>query len=107
MAITELKNQQSSMNIHPGELLRDEIESRGVSQRELAESMGVSCSLLSEIVNAKRAINTEYALLLEAALGTPAYIWIRLQEEYDLREKRSNPTFLQRLAAVRRVAAVL
>lgn len=105
--MTTTRTYQSSYNIHPGEILRDEIESRGVSQKELASSMGVSYSTLNEILNAKRAINTEYALLLEAALGTPAYIWTRLQDEYSLREKRSSPSFLQRLASVKRVAVML
>lgn len=98
---------QSSINIHPGEILRDEIESRGISQKTLASAMGVSYSVLNEVLNGKRPITTEYALLLEACLDTPAHIWLRLQEEYNLREKKSSPAFILRLDAVRKVAALL
>lgn len=52
---------------HPGEILKEEIEYRGVSQRKLAAQMGVSYSVLNEVLNAKRPVTAEYALLFEAA----------------------------------------
>ena len=39
---------------HPGEVLKDEIEYRGITQRKLAESMGLAYSVVNEILNAKR-----------------------------------------------------
>ena len=39
--------------IHPGEILKDEIEYRGISQRKLARQMGISPTLLNEIVNGR------------------------------------------------------
>ncbi len=59
---------------HPGELLKEEIESRNLSQKQLAADMGVSYSVLNDIVNGKRAVNTKFALLCEAAIGIPAHI---------------------------------
>ena len=59
---------------HPGELLRDEIEYRHISQKQLAADMGVSYTVLNDIVNCKRPVNTKFALLCEAALGIPAHI---------------------------------
>ena len=53
---------------HPGELLRDEIECRHISQKQLAADMGVSYTVLNDIVNCKRPVNTKFALLCEAAL---------------------------------------
>ena len=53
---------------HPGEVLKDEIEFRGISQKKLAKEMGVSYTVLNEILNARRLLNTEYAMLIEAAL---------------------------------------
>ena len=38
---------------HPGEILKDEIEYRGISQKKLAKEMGVSYTVLNEILNAK------------------------------------------------------
>ena len=57
-----------SMLIHPGEMLKDEIEARGITQKDLAGRMGVSYTVFNEILNGKRPITTEYALLLEVCL---------------------------------------
>lgn len=104
--MSEYANLYSSMTIHPGEMLRDEIVSRGITQKELASAMGVSYTVLNEVLNGHRPVTTEYALLLEAVLDTPAYIWLRLQEEYNLRTMRENPSFISRLSAIRRIAAL-
>ena len=98
-------NLTPSEPIHPGEMIKDEIEYRGISQRKLAVQMGISPTLLNEILNGKRAISTEYALLFEAALGIDAEIWLRLQADYDMQVAKSNKSFLERLAQVRKLAA--
>lgn len=100
-------NLTSSELIHPGEMIKDEIEYRGLSQRRLAAQMGISPTLLNEILNGKRSVSTEYALLFEAALGIDAEIWIRLQADYDMQKAKSNKSFLERLANVRKLAAAL
>lgn len=76
-------NLNPSAAIHPGEMIKDEIEYRGISQKALAKEIGISASILNEVLNGKRAINTEYALLLEAALGIEADLWLRLQADYN------------------------
>ena len=58
---------QPSTPIHPGEILKDELEARGLSQRKFAQTIGVSYSVFNEVVNGKRPITTEYALKIEAA----------------------------------------
>ena len=93
--------------IHPGEMIKDEIEYRGLSQRKLAEQMGISPTLLNEILNGKRSVSTEYALLFEAALGIDAEIWLRQQGRYDMQKAKSNKSFLERLANIRKLAATL
>lgn len=92
---------------HPGELLKDEIECRGVSQKQLAADMGVSYTVLNDIVNGKRPVNTEFALLCEKAMGIPAYMLLRLQTDYDMIMTKRDKSFLERLANVRKIAAVL
>jgi len=42
---------------HPGEILKDEIEYRGISQRKLAEQMSMSYSVINEILNAHRPLS--------------------------------------------------
>ena len=70
--------------IHPGGLLAEEIEARGMTQRELAMRMGRPPQLVSEIVRGRRGISAETALQLEAALGTAAHIWVGLDADYRL-----------------------
>lgn len=92
---------------HPGELLRDEIEYRGISQKRLANEMGVSYVVLNDIVNGKRPLSPQYALLIEAALGIPAHILIGLQSDYDMTMTKRNPSFVDKLKRVRKIAAAL
>lgn len=54
---------------HPGEILREELESRGITQTKLANEIGVKVSLLNELINGKRDFTIEYAMMIEAALG--------------------------------------
>lgn len=100
-------NLNPSRPIHPGEMIRDEIEYRGISQKALANEIGISASILNEVLNGKRAVNTEYALLLEAALGIEADLWLRIQADYNKQMAKSDPSFMERLARIRRVAAFL
>ena len=100
-------NLTPSEPIHPGELLKDEIECRGISQKKLAESTGISYTVLNEVLNCKRSVTTEYALLFEAALGIEAGMWIRIQADYNMQMAKQNKSFAERLANVRKVAAVL
>ncbi len=99
-------NMTSSMLIHPGEMIKDEIIARGITQKELAQQMGVSYTVFNEILNGKRPVTTEYALLLEAALGTNASIWIGLQADYNLQKAKQDKTFLKRLEKIRKIADV-
>ena len=92
---------------HPGDILKEEIEYRGISQRKIAAQMGISSSLLNEILNGKRAVSTEYALLFEAALGIDAEPLLRLQARYDMQIAKSDKSFAERLANIRKIAAVL
>lgn len=100
-------NLTPSQPIHPGEMIKDEIEYRGISQKELAAEIGIPASVLNAVLNGKRAVTTEYALLFEAALGIDAAIWIKMQSAYNLHTAKSNPTFMERLSRVHRIAAVL
>ena len=65
--------------------------------------MGVSYTVLNDIVNCKRPVNTRFALLCEKAMGIPAYMLLRLQSDYDMITAKRDKTFAQRLAGVRRI----
>ena len=91
--------------IHPGEVLKDEIEYRGISQGKLAVQMGISYKMLNHILNEHRPITTQTALLFEAALGIPADSLIRLQTDYNLQIVNKDKSFSNRLAEIRKMAA--
>ena len=93
--------------IHPGEMIKDEIEFRGISQKALAAEIGLPASVLNEVLNGKRAVTTEYALLLEAALGIEADLWLKLQSDYNKQIAKSDSLFVARLERIRQVAAFL
>lgn len=92
---------------HPGSILKDEIESRGISQRQLAKDMGLAYSVVNEILNERRPITEKTALLFEAALGVNAEPLLKMQLRYNIQIARKDSSFLEKLSKVRRVAAVL
>jgi addiction module HigA family antidote len=92
---------------HPGELLKDELEYRCISQKSLAKQLGLHYTAFNEVLNGKRPVSTDLALLLEAALGVPAYMLVGMQSDYNLQVAKKDKTLAQRLAQIRKVAAVL
>ena len=91
---------------HPGEVIKDELEFRGISQRRLATEIGVPASQLNEVLNAKRPLSTEMALLIEKALGLDAAPLLTLQMKYNLLSVKRDKSFLERLKEIPRIAAV-
>ena len=92
---------------HPGEVLKDEIEYRGITQRKLAESMGLAYSVVNEILNAKRPLTAKTALMFEAALDVPADSLMYLQSMYNMQTARSDKSLIDILKSIRKMAAML
>ena len=92
---------------HPGEVLKDELEARGISQRRFAESTGMGYTVLNEILNGHRPLTTSSALMLEAALGVPAEALMRLQLKYNIQQARTDKTLTARLKQIARAATML
>lgn len=93
----------SDLAIHPGELLEEEIEFRGMPQRELANRMGRPPQTINEIIKGKKRITPDTAVELENALGIPAHIWTGAQSTYDftlarLKERENWNNQVDRLA---------
>lgn len=93
--------------IHPGEILKEEIECRGITQSALAAQMGMSYKALNEILNCRRPLTTTTALLFEAALGVSSDMLMRIQLDYNMRTARENKTLSQRLENIRKAVALL
>ncbi len=69
---------------HPGEMIKDELKERHLTQKQLAEQMGIKASVLSETINGKRSVSLSVAVALEKTLDIPAEIWMNMQTQYDL-----------------------
>jgi addiction module HigA family antidote len=72
---------------HPGEiLLKEFLEPMGITQVELAKSIGVPVQRVNTLINGKRGITATTALLLARRLQTSAEFWMNLQAAWDLYE---------------------
>lgn len=71
--------------IPTGEYLLEEIEARGISQKELARRMGRPVNAINEIINGKKTITAETALQIEDVMPEiPARFWLNLETDYRL-----------------------
>ncbi len=70
--------------MHPGELLRDELEAREIKHIDLAKRLGIAKNVMSEIINGKRNITPELVVRLEDALGIKAEFWMKYQVGYEI-----------------------
>ena len=92
---------------HPGEFLGDELKARGLTQRKFADTLGISYSVLNEVLKGKRPITTELAFKIEAATGTKAYIWVELQTQYNYWTTKKSKKFSVLLEQIRKSVAAL
>jgi addiction module HigA family antidote len=93
--------------VHPGEILKEEIEYRGISQNKLAEQIGMPYKALNHILNERRPLTPTTAMLFEAALGIHSDMLIGLQTDYNMRMIKQDKTLADRLSTIRKNAAML
>ena len=75
--------------LHPGVVLNEVYMSEmSLSQTDLAKKCQCSHRKINEIINGKRGISPDFALVLERVLGTTAEMWVRMQADYDLWQAR-------------------
>ena len=93
----------------PGEYIKDEIEARGWTQRDLARVLGRSEPKVSELINGKRAVTVQTARELAAAFGTSAEVWLSLEAQWRLRRDESPVDAIarraERMGAARQAAS--
>ena len=76
---------------HPGEILRDMLLVNGMSQKELAVTIGKTTPVVNDILCGRRDINVEIAVLLEAVFdNSTAQFWLDLQSKYDIEKTRQS-----------------
>ena len=70
--------------VHPGDVLKDELEEHSLSVSELARQIGVPANRLSQIVRGKRSVSGDTALRLGHWFGMNPQFWMNLQASHDL-----------------------
>lgn len=71
--------------VHPGEILREELDELGMSAKAFAEALDVPANRISTILKRQRGITADTALRLSRYLGTTPQVWLNLQKAYELR----------------------
>ncbi|MBO5619619.1 MAG: HigA family addiction module antidote protein [Paludibacteraceae bacterium] len=93
--------------VHPGEVIKDELEARNISQREFARQVDMSYTVLNELVNGKRSLTPSTALMFETALDIPADALMAIQTKYNMQTARQDSKLQSWLSRIPRVAAML
>lgn len=74
--------------IHPGSVLKEELEARSVSANALALALRISSGRVTDILNGKRGISADTALRLARFFGNDPQFWLNLQTAYELAKVR-------------------
>ena len=70
--------------VHPGEILRDELDALGLSASALAKELDVPVSRIVAILHGRRGVTANTALRLARYFGTTPQVWLNLQKTYEL-----------------------
>ena len=71
--------------VHPGEILRGELEELGLSASALSKALAVPVSRVTMILNGQRGVSADTALRLARCFGTTPQLWLNLQKTWEVR----------------------
>ena len=71
--------------VHPGEILREELDVLGLSANALARALGVPVNRITQILHGQRGVTADTALRLARYFGTTPRLWLNLQQTWELR----------------------
>ena len=72
--------------VHPGEILREELETLGLSASTLSKALNVPVNRITLILRGQRSVTADTALRLARYFGTTPEIWLNLQKTWELRQ---------------------
>lgn len=72
--------------VHPGEILRAELETLDLSANALAKALGMPSNRVAAILNGRRNVTADTALRPARYFGTTPQVWLNLQQTYELRQ---------------------
>jgi antitoxin HigA-1 len=70
--------------LHPGRLLKRELDARSISANRLALDLGVPSGRITDILHGRRSISADTAVRLGRYFGNGAQFWLDLQGQYDI-----------------------
>lgn len=73
--------------VHPGEILREELDELGMSASALSKALGVPVNRVTTILNGQRGVTANTALRLARYFGTTPQLWLNLQKTWELRHE--------------------
>ena len=91
--------------VHPGRIIKSELDELGISVAAAAKGLGVTRQHLHNVIAGKTAVSAEMAVRLQQGLGSTADFWLQLQANYDLALVRSRAERLDVQPLVPKVAA--
>ena len=92
---------------HPGDVLKEELEARDISQKKFSEVLSVPYTQLNEILNGKRPVTTDFALMIEVALGINPEMLINMQSRYNMSVAKQKKSLLARLVDIKKACAAV
>lgn len=94
--------------VHPGELVKANLEALVLSVAEAAKALGVTRQQLYNVIGGKSAVTPEMAVRFEKAFGGSADMWLRMQSAYDLAQvrQRANHIVVERLRPADAVSVI-
>jgi len=89
-----------------GEMITEEfLAPRGITQGQLAESMGVSRKTVNELCTNRRSVTVDTALMLSIVFDNTADFWLNLQRRNDVWKAMNTPSRRDRINRAKPIAA--
>lgn len=70
--------------VHPGAVLKDELEELGITPTEFSRQIAVPPNRVSQIIAGKRSVTGDTALRLGHWFGMEPQFWLNLQAQWEL-----------------------
>ena len=89
--------------VHPGEILKEELDELGVSPTEFARQIDVPPNRVGQIIAGKRSVTADTALRFGHWFGVEAQFWLDLETQFDLivAERTAGPAIQNLPSAAR------
>ncbi|HRE61902.1 MAG TPA: HigA family addiction module antitoxin [Micropepsaceae bacterium] len=88
--------------VHPGALIKSELEAMEIPVATAAKALGITRQQLYNVINCRSAITPEMAVRLAKGIGSTAETWLAMQQAFDLsrvKAKAIRVSSLSRMSA--------